>query len=40
MSFFSLGIFVVADHDERKRHRKTLKAGHSMPFLRLEMFLV
>ena len=40
MSFSSLGIFVVADHNERKRHRKTLKTGHSMPFMRLEMFLV
>ena len=40
MSFSCLGIFVVADHNERKRHRKTLKAGHSTPFLRLEMFLV
>lgn len=40
MPFSCLGILVAANHDESKRHRKTLKTGHSMPFIGSEMFLV
>jgi len=40
MPFSYLGIFVAAGQEERKRHRKTVKIGYSMPFMCVEMFLV